>query len=126
MPVYDYSCRVCGSIIENVVRSAADSEFGPECCGRATGVTWTAMPGTIARRFEPYLSPCDGRPITTEAARRDDLAQSGCIPYEPGIRQDQDRRAREHEVATDRLIGDIVGRSAAEIGITDKLSGCRE
>ncbi len=33
--------------------------------------------------IEPYASPIDGKMITSRTHRRDDLARSGCVPYEP-------------------------------------------
>jgi hypothetical protein len=33
--------------------------------------------------IEPYKSPIDGKMITSRSARREDLARSGCVPYEP-------------------------------------------
>lgn len=51
-----------------------------------------------------YDSPIDGRPITSHAARREDMARAGCIEYEPGMKQDADRRVREQEAALEASI----------------------
>lgn len=39
----------------------------------------------IAPMFEDYESPIDGKPITSKAKRIEDLARSGCVPYETGV-----------------------------------------
>lgn len=49
-----------------------------------------------------YDSPIDGRPITSKQARLEDLARSGCREYDPGMRQDADRRVRESEEQLER------------------------
>ena len=51
-----------------------------------------------------YDSPIDGRPITSHAARREDMARAGCIEYDPGMKQDADRKHREREAALDASI----------------------
>lgn len=51
-----------------------------------------------------YQSPIDGREITNMAARRDDLARSGCIEYDPEMRKDTARfRASEDKKLEDSV-----------------------
>ena len=38
-----------------------------------------------------YDSPIDGRPITSKKQRLEDMARSGCVEYDPGIKQDRER-----------------------------------
>jgi hypothetical protein len=51
-----------------------------------------------------YESPTTGRMITNMSQRREDMAQSGCFEYEPGIRQDADRRVAEDDIKLDKLV----------------------
>lgn len=44
-----------------------------------------------------YDSPIDGRPITNKYARLEDLARNNCREYDPGQRQDYDRRVSQAE-----------------------------
>lgn len=37
------------------------------------------------RDIDDYLSPIDGKVITSRSHRREDLKANGCIPWEPGI-----------------------------------------
>lgn len=57
-----------------------------------------------------YASPIDGRPITSQAARVEDMKRSGCMEYEPGMRQDSDRRMKAEEEALDRKVDAFVER----------------
>lgn len=57
-----------------------------------------------------YTSPIDGRPITSEAARRDDLARNNCEPYDPGMKQDYQRRIKEGEERLEKGLDDTVER----------------
>lgn len=57
-----------------------------------------------------YQSPIDGRVIRSEHERRDDLARNGCIPYDPGMRQDNERRVIDEERSLDRSVDEFVER----------------
>lgn len=43
------------------------------------------MPSVISD-IPAYLSPIDGRPITSRSARREDLKRNGCVEYEPSLK----------------------------------------
>lgn len=115
MPLYDYQCGTCNKVQRSVHNTADKCEDGPECCGSVSRLVWLKTPGFMgASQFESYLSPCDGRPITSEAARREDLARNNCVPYEDGIKQDQMRNLAKDEVETERFVDSIV-RQTVEI-----------
>jgi hypothetical protein len=60
-----------------------------------------------------YESPATGRIITSDRERRNDLAESGCIEYDPGMRQDADRRKAEEEKSLDAAVDETVEREFA-------------
>lgn len=55
-----------------------------------------------------YDSPIDGRPITSWAQRRDDLARNGCQEYDPEMRKDAERHRRAQDDALDRAVEQTV------------------
>lgn len=122
MPTYDYQCQDCGKVSRSVFREYERREDGPECCGKVSKMVWLKTPGFMgAGQFEPYLSPVDGRPITSEKARLEDLRRNNCVPYEEGIRQDQERNARKAEQDTDMLVEKIVAETAERANIANAL-----
>jgi hypothetical protein len=109
--VKDYKCSRCGEIYTGF--------FAPECCGQTAAyhIAKTAAPYLIgAKAFESFVSPATGKVVSSMAAYRDDLKESNCVPYEPGIRQDQERNKARSEKETDSLVDKIVRDTAAEIG----------
>ncbi len=62
-----------------------------------------------------YDSPIDGRPITNLQARQEDLARSGCIPYDPEMRTDGERRQKEGEEKLDRQVDETVEQMVAKL-----------
>lgn len=55
-----------------------------------------------------YDSPIDGRPITSEKARKEDLARSNCVPYDPEIKTDYQRRIEREERLLDKAVDETV------------------
>lgn len=51
-----------------------------------------------------YESPVDGRVIRSKHERLDDLRRNNCIEYDPCMKQDAERRAREQEAALESSI----------------------
>ena len=117
MPVYDYRCQRCEKTHRNVFRVYEERQNGPECCGQSSVQVWLATPGFMGDgQFEPYL-----RPITSEKARLEDLRRNNCVPYEEGIRQDQERNSKRAEQETDQLIEKIVAETAERANISNAL-----
>lgn len=63
-----------------------------------------------------YTSPIDGRPITTKAARIEDMARNGCVEYDPEMKTDYLRRQRESSDAIDRKVDAIVEQEIHGMG----------
>ena len=57
-----------------------------------------------------YESPVSGKLITTQRQRANDLAASNCIEYDPGMKQDADRRVIEDEKRLDAAVDETFDR----------------
>lgn len=63
----------------------------------------TKMQSTLIIRPDvAYESPTTGHVITSEKARRNDLAASGCIEYDPEMKTDQARRIAAQDAKLDK------------------------
>jgi hypothetical protein len=67
-----------------------------------------------------YESPATGQIITNNRQRINDLASSGCIEYEPGMRQDADRRVVDDDKALDKAVDDTVDREIAAMPVKNR------
>lgn len=109
MPVYQYRCLHCEKQFDKFFRIADhQSVIDCECGGEAKQII--SRPMIIVKPDIRYDSPIDGRPITNERARREDLARNDCIEYEPGLRQDSDRRVKENDHRLDKMIEETVSQ----------------
>lgn len=115
MPLHDHRCQQCGELEERFIPlDQLDAEQRHECGGLLERV-FLRFPFATVQEDVCYDSPIDGRPITTKQARIEDLARSDCVPYEPGIRQDQERKAREREALLEASFDQTVEKEIARM-----------
>lgn len=75
-----------------------------EKCALMEGRILRRAPMVFVAQDIHYTSPIDGRVIRSKHERAEDLRRSGCIEYDPGMKQDADRRNRERDAALDASI----------------------
>lgn len=113
MPTYRYVCH-SGHTFERFLRFA-EFDTPQTCeCGELAERRICA-PMMVRVQSINYTSPIDGKPITTKQARIEDLKRSGCIEYDPGMRQDYDRRLKENDATLDRSVDDFVDKTVSEM-----------
>lgn len=77
-------------------------------CGKKAKRVISAPMLAYAQRDCIYDSPIDGRPITSWAQRKEDLARNGCEEYDPGVKQDYHRRVKREQNALERQLDDTI------------------
>jgi hypothetical protein len=108
MPYYTAECVACGAS-QDYFRHVDARADTPRCdCGAPTRQVIISAPMGFVQRDCRYDSPVDGRPITSWAQRRDDLARNGCQEYDPEMRKDADRARREADAALERSVDHTV------------------
>jgi hypothetical protein len=72
----------------------------------------TRLKGMIIVRPEfGYVSPTTGNVITSDKARREDLASSGCIEYDPEMKTDQRRRIEAQDAELDKSFDETIDKA---------------
>ena len=105
--IYMYACQN-GHEFERVL-PVAEYQSKQQCDCGAEGRRIISIPRLISAQPNVcYDSPIDGRPITSMAQRRDDMARNGCREYEPGMRQDADRFRKQSDAALDKAVDQTV------------------
>lgn len=113
MPLHDHRCLACGEIEERFVPLDQLDAIQKHECGGAMERVFLRFPFATIQEDICYDSPIDGRPITSKQARLEDLARADCVPYEEGIRQDQERNKRESEERLERAVDQTVEKEIA-------------
>lgn len=98
MPLYRYHCASCNTQREEV--KSVETRLDVFCCGeRATKLIDAVFIGQGVS-FKEYLSPVTERLISSPTSERDELARTGCIISEPGVREDIARNREAVREAT--------------------------
>lgn len=96
MPLHDWKCTN-GHVFERFVsRDDLDKQHYCECGSPCDRVFLTPPMGWVEADI-CYDSPIDGRHITSKQKRIEDLARSNCVPYDPDIKQDYQKRIKDEE-----------------------------
>lgn len=111
MPIYKHICPN-GHEFDLHLKFAELNDPQFCTCGELTERVICA-PALVLVQNIAYTSPIDGKPITTKQARIEDLKRNGCIEYEPGMKQDHQRRLKEQERALDKSVDESVERAVA-------------
>lgn len=85
MPMYD---AVCAHGHKEVIFSKIAQRDEPRYCEQCSGLLTRLISAPAVRPdIQAYQSPATGKWVDSRAKRRDDLRRSGCIEWEPGIRE---------------------------------------
>ena len=103
MPVYQYHCKGCDTDFDQYLPYQEHVNYMKCSCGVIANQVTTLFSIGKSRTVH-YESPIDGTHITSEAARREDLARNDCIEYDPGMREDADARVIAEEKQLDKSI----------------------
>ena len=68
-----------------------------------------------------YESPATGEVITSDKARREDLARSGCVEYDPEMKTDYKRRIASEEALLDKQVDENIDAAIQSLS-ADKLN----
>jgi hypothetical protein len=113
MPTYDHRCDN-GHEFELYLR-LEELQHDQVCeCGRPA-IRLIRAPMIFVAPDICYDSPTTGKSITSKQARIEDLKRSGCVEYDPGMRQDYDRRAQEGERKLEQVIEASVEQQIQEM-----------
>ena len=107
MPLHDHRCK-SGHYFERFIDRDRLHEVQLCDCGEPAERVFLRPPMSWVEKDICYDSPIDGRPITSKQARIEDLARSNCVPYEPEIKQDYQRRIEREEKALEKRVDETV------------------
>lgn len=62
-----------------------------------------------------YDSPIDGKPITSHAARIEDMKRNDCIEYDPEMKKDAARRQADRQAALESAVEETVCLEVAKL-----------
>ena len=62
-----------------------------------------------------YTSPIDGRLVSGRKQRREDLKRNNCVEFDPGMKEDAQRRRKEQDRQLERSLGETMERTQVQL-----------
>lgn len=103
MPIYSYICEK-GHRFTRFLTVANHRRWLSCECGVLAEQVITAPLMVKACADVCYDSPIDGKPITSWAAREEDLKRNNCRPYDPEMKTDYQNRIKEADAKLDQAV----------------------
>lgn len=121
MPLYAIICSHC-STQDSIWRPVDKRDELPSCTICGTIVSRVISAPAVQAGFQEYISPGTGKIVTDRRKQADDLARSGCILNEPGLRKDvarykieqEDKDFKSVEAGVDKVVSQLVSQGRIE------------
>lgn len=117
MPIYTYTCTA-GHQFDRFLKLKDYKE--PQICDCGLESKKIIMPTMIncdMKPWESYESPVSGRAITSYKERKKDMADHGCVDYEPSLRTDSTKHMNSEDSKLEKKMDDFVEKSIHEMPI---------
>lgn len=120
MPLYELTCDNGHKFDRFIKLANLDEPQTCECNAQARRVISACMFSIDATNFPAYQSPTTGRYITSKTQRREDMAASDCVDYEPSLVAEQQKRIEREDAEIDRKVDEHVEKTIYEMPIEKK------
>jgi len=110
MPTYVHLCKK-GHRFDVFLR-LKDYDKPQKCkCGSASRrVIVPTMIAPDMANWDRYISPATGKLITSYKDRREDMAESGCVDYEPSLKSESVKRTQKNDEKLEKAMDETVER----------------
>lgn len=82
---------------------------------KVAGIKNPNKPHGIMYDLPSYQSPITGKWVDGRVARRNDLAASNCVEYDPGMQSEQDNRHAREDAELDKKVDEHVEKTIYEM-----------
>ena len=117
MPLYGMRCDNGHKFDRFIKLANLDEPQVCECNAPATRILSAPMFNIDATNFPSYQSPTTGKWITGKAQRREDMAASGCVDYEPSMVKEQQTRIAREDAELEKKVDEHVEKTIYEMPV---------
>jgi hypothetical protein len=119
MPIYTYKCGLDHEFERFLnLSDYAEPQFCE--CGWIGERVFTVP--VIRPDLPAYQSPIDGKWVEGRAARKRDLARSGCVPYDDGAKEEAEKDRKLADIKLEKNIEETVGREIYNMSPSKRAS----
>jgi len=108
MPLYTYACPN-GHQFDRFLRLADYKK--PQTCECGLEASRKIMPTMVNCDMQPwdrYVSPASGKVITSYKERKEDMAATGCVDYEPSLKHHITRHMEAEDAKLEKAMDETV------------------
>ena len=120
MPVYVFRCEE-GHKFDKYLKLADYDK--PQTCRCGASAKRQIVPTMLNCDMQPwdrYVSPATGKVITSYKERKEDMARSGCVDYDPGVKNDYQSRIKRGEAELDKKVDETVEKEFEKMSSSKK------
>lgn len=117
MPLYELQCDNGHKFDRFIKLANLDEPQICECNAQAHRIISPCMFSIDATNFPAYQSPTTGRIITSKTQRREDMAASGCVDYEPSLIEHQAKRIAREDAELDKKVEEHIEKTIYEMPV---------
>jgi putative FmdB family regulatory protein len=126
MPLYEFKCEAGHVFDEFLKLDEYDNPMTCECGKPAKRQITATMVNFDIPNWDRYISPSTGKLITSYKDRKQDMKDSGCIDYDPGMKANAARIRKAKEAALDKKIDETVERQISVMSSDQRDSLAKE
>lgn len=108
MPLYDFKCEDGHLFDEFLKLDEYDNPMTCQCGKSAKRQITATMINFDIPNWDRYISPSTGKLITSYKERRQDMKESDCIDYDPGMKANAERIRKQKEKEFDAKVDETV------------------
>jgi len=115
MPVYEHLCEKGHKFDRYLKLVELDLDQVCECGSAAKRIITPVMFSIDATNFPAYESPTTGKWITSKTQRKEDMAVSNCVDYEPSLKDEQTKRIAREDAELEQKVDEHVEKTIYEM-----------
>jgi len=115
MPIYTYACPD-GHQFDRFLKLADYKK--PQKCSCGLEAKRKIMPTMVNCDMQPwdrYISPASGKVITSYKERRKDMAETGCVDYEPSMRKHTTKYMEDEDAKLEKAMDETVEKEIEQM-----------
>ena len=117
MPLYELLCDNGHKFDRFIKLQNIDEPQICECNAPAHRLISACMFSIDATNFPAYQSPTTGKWITSKTQRREDMAVSGCVDYEPSLIDHSQKRMAREDAELDKKVDEHIEKTIYEMPV---------
>ena len=120
MPYYEFLCTKCNRIEPHYHKIDERDAVHPHCDQPMQRIISKPF---IRPEIQPFVSPASGKVINSRAQRRDDMARTGSIDNEPGMREHIEQVRQSHVEKNIRACEASIDQTVSELHASGHING---